>query len=302
MIEKLSRFYLNKKTFLIAIIATLILEPVGMILLLSLGELIPFEVIAYGMLFFLLAGLFITHHKGDYILMNGIVSGILIYEFVRYAYLIAQFTGEDIPAYLHGAGAFIRFCFAFCFLAIAVVCLITYNHFTLNRSRAVNRTKIILNQFLLILSFFAPIVLIAMEAMLGDSVYEIVAYAIVGFSDAFLLLVVACCELELAINRRDEIALEELAMPDVRAALWYTVSGLFGLYALVMAVLLPDAGAFSYILSSIDLALSLGLLIYYLNKVKEPSPGYRTFLRAGKVATAGLTAFFIGQVILTAIG
>lgn len=114
-----------------------------------------------------------------------------------------------------------------------------------------------------------------MEAMLGDSVYEIVAYAIVGFSGAFLLLVVACCELELAINRRDEIALEELAMPDVRAALWYTVSGLFGLYALVMAVLLPDAGAFSYILSSIDLALSLGLLIYYLNKVKEPSPGYR---------------------------
>lgn len=118
MIEKLSRFYLNKKTFLIAIIATLILEPVGMILLLSLGELIPFEVIAYGMLFFLLAGLFITHHKGDYILMNGIVSGILIYEFVRYAYLIAQFTGEDILAYLHGAGRLFVFVLPFVFLPL----------------------------------------------------------------------------------------------------------------------------------------------------------------------------------------
>ena len=89
MFKNISRFYLSKKTFLIAIITTMILEPVGMIMEIKMNDLIPFEIIAYFILFLLLIGLFITHHKKDYILLNGIVSGILIYEFVSVVYFLS---------------------------------------------------------------------------------------------------------------------------------------------------------------------------------------------------------------------
>ena len=301
MLEKISHFYLSKKTFLIAIIATMILEPIGMIMLLVLGDIIPFELIAYGILFLLLIGLFITHHKKDYILMNGIISGILIYEFVRYVYLLTYYTNGDTLAYLQNAGFFIYFGYAFLFLAIAVVCLITYNHFTLNRIGGVNRIKIILNQFLLFISFFAPIVLIAMEYMIGDSVYEIVTYAVVGFSDAFLLLVVACCELELAINRRNTTASEDLVLSDAKSAIWYVFSFLFGLQCLIMAVLLPNAKTFVFVLSVIEILISVGLLIYYLNKKKKSSPKLRIYLNVGLITTIGLMLFFIACFIWTSL-
>lgn len=299
MIEKISHFYLSKRTFLIAIIATMILGPIGMIMEIKLNAIIPFELIAYGVLFLLLIGLFITHHKEDYILMNGIISGILIYEFVRYVYLITYYTNADTLSYLDSAGFFVYFGYAFMFLAIAVVCLITYNHFTLNRSRAVNRTKIIVNQFLLFLSFFAPIVLSISEYMLGDSVYEMVTYAVVGFSDAFLLLTVACCELELTVNRKDETTLEDAAPADVKAALWYAFSFLFGLLCLILAILLPNVKTFVFILSSIDVLLSLALLIYYLNKKKNPSRKIKICLCAGLIVTVGLTIFNLGYYIWT---
>ncbi len=300
MLKKISHFYLSKKTFLIAIIMAMIFEPIGMIMQIRLNSLIPFEWLAFFVLYSLLIGLFITHHKEDHILINGIISGILICEFVRYVYLITYYTDDATLLYLQSAGFFVYFCFAFMFLAIAVVCIITYNHFTLNRSRAVNRTKIVLNQFLLFLSFFTPIVLSIAECMIGDSVYEIVTYSVIGFSDVFLLLVVNCCELELAVNRTDETALEQLVPMDVAAALWYAFSALFGLLCLILAVLLPNAQVLMFALGIINFSLSLGLLIYYLNKKKEPSRKGGIYLLVGLITTIALMLFSAGCFVLSA--
>ena len=310
MLEKMSRFYLSKKTFLIAIIAAIILEPIGMIMQIIINQLfplemtdliIPFEMIAYVILFLLLIGLFITRHKEDHILMNGIVSGILIYMFVRYVYLLYFFTGDDALSYYRSAGFLGCFCLAFTFLAVAVVCIIAYNHFTINRSRAVNRTKIILNQFLLFFSFFIPFFFVLMSYLFGYSVYEIITYGVVYLSDAFVFLTVACCELELAMNREDETALEELVPADVKAAIWYTFSFLFSLLCLSMSILLTNAKTFVVVLNNIDLILSLVLLIYYLNKKKKPSPKFRIGLTVGCVATIGLMVFTIGYFICTSL-
>ena len=299
MLEKISRFYLSKKTFLVAIIAAMVLGPIGIIMELTLNDIIPFELISYGILFLLLIGLFITHHKEDHILMNGIISGILIYEFVNYAYLITYFTRDVALSYYRSAGFLGCFCFAFIFVTIAAVCLITYNHFTLNRSRAVNRTKIVLNQFLLFLSFFAPIILIAVEYTLVESIYEIATYAVTGFSNAFLLLVVACCELELSINQKDETALKEAPPSDVKAVLWYAFSFLFALLCLIMTILLSNINALVFVLSIINLLLSLGLLIYYLNKKRKPSPKFRICLFVGLITTIGVMVFSVGYFIWT---
>ena len=299
MLERITRFYLSRKTFSIAIVATLLTELLGMVMELTLNDLIPFELIAYGILFLLLIGLCITYHKQDHILMNGIVSGILIYEFVRYVYLLSYVANDALLSYYSSEGLFGCFCFSFVFLSVAVVFLITYNHFTINRSRAVNRTKIVLNQFLLFLSFFTPIAIIAMSCLLAYSVYEIGAYAAVYFSDALVLLVVACCELQLAMNRTDGTAMEELIPSDVKAALWYAFSFLFGLLCLSMSILVSNTKPFVYVLSNTDLLLSLALLIYYLNRKKEPSPGFRICLCAGFVTTVGLMFFSIGYFVWT---
>ena len=299
MLEKLSRFYLNRKNFLIAIIATMILEPVGMIMEIKIDDVIPFELIAYGILFLLLIGLFITHHKEDYILLNGIVSGILIYEFVSAVYFLSLYI--DNLANYRSLGFVGCLCLSFMFLFVTIIFMITYNHFTLNRNRAVNRTKIILNQFLLIIIFWEPIITIVLSSMLGLTVFEMVTYIIVYASDAFLLLLVACCELELAMNRSDETRLEELVPSDVRSTLWYAVSFLFALFSLIMTILLPNTKAFMLVLSVIDSLLSIGFLIYYLNKKKEPSSKFSNTIYVGFIITIGLMAFFICHYVWTII-
>lgn len=293
MLEGVSRFFLSKKTFLVAIIAAILLELVGMIMELSLNDLIPFELIAYGILFLLLIGLFIIHRRQDYILMNGIVSGILIYEFVRYAYLFSYYTDDALLPLFLDAGFFGCFCFSFLFLSITIVCLITYNHFTINRSHAVNRTKIVLNQFLLVVSFFAPIPCTIIGCLIASSLFELVTYVVLCLSDALLLLIVACCEMQLAMNQIDRTALEELVLSDVKAVFWYAVSLLFSVLCLSMSVLLSNSKAFMYVLSSIDFLLSMGLLIYYLNKNKKSSPKLKIFLYIGLVATIGLMIIFV---------
>ena len=297
MFKNISRFYLNKKTFLIAIITTMILEPVGMIMEIKMNDLIPFEIIAYFILFLLLIGLFITHHKKDYILLNGIVSGILIYEFVSAVYFLSVYI--DMLEYFRNLGFFGCFCLSFMFMFVTVIFFITYNHFTLNRNRAVSRTKIILNQFLLIIVFWEPIITIVMSSMLGLTVFEMVTYIIVYASDAFLLLVVACCELELAMNRSDETRLEELVPSDIRSTLWYAVSFLFALFSCSMIILLSNAKALILALSIIDVLISIGFLIYYLNKRKESSSKFRIFLYVGFITTIGLMVFFIGHFVWT---
>lgn len=293
MLEKISHFYLSKKTFLVAIIVTMILEPAGMIMELILDELIPFEIIAYCVLFLLLIGLAITHHKNDHILMNGIVSGILIYEFVRYVYLFFYFTAEDAFSYYQNIGFLGCFTLSFVFMSIAVVVLITYNHFTLNRSRAVNRTKIVLNQFLMLIYLFIPIGISILSCLFSYTTYEVITYTIVYISDAFLLLVVACCELQLAINRRDETVLEELVLSDVKATLWYAVSFLFSIFCLCMIIMLRDTKSFLLVFCIIYALLSLTLLIYYLNRKKKPSLKLKVCLYTGFILTIVLLIFFI---------
>lgn len=296
MFKNISRFYLSKKTFLIAIIATMILELAGMIMELIIDDVVPFELISYGILFLLLIGLFITHHKKDYILLNGIVSGILIYEFVITAYFLSLYI--DNLANYRSFGFFGCFVLSVMFLSVTVIFLITYNHFTLNRSRAINRTKIIVNQFLLCIVFFEPFITIVACVVFGFAAFEIVTYIAVYGSDASLLLMVACCELELAMNRKDETRLEELVPSDVKSTLWYAVSFLVALLVFSMSILLPNAKAFVFVLSLIDVLISSVLLIYFLNKKKKPSSKFKIFLYVGFVTTIGLMIFFIGRFVL----
>ena len=297
MLEKLSRFYRSKKTFTFAIIMTMILQPIGMIMGLLINDLIPFEIIAYVILFLLLIGLFITHHKEDYILMNGIISGILVYVFVRYVYVFSFFADDVAIAYCRENGFLACFAFSFIYISVAVVFLIVYSHFTINRSRKINRTKIVLSQFLLFLSFFVPIVYIVLIPLFGYTTYQVIDYAIIYFGDAFLLLTVACCELELAMNRKDETVLEELNPIDVKATLWYASSFIFSLLCLVVTVLLSGNKTFVYALSVIDFILSLVLLIYYLNRKKKPSTKLRICLYVGFIMTIVIMAFFIGYFV-----
>lgn len=297
MFKNISRFYLNKKTFIIAIIATMILEPVGMIMEIKIDDVIPFELIAYGILFLLLIGLFITHHKKDYILLNGIVSGILMYEFVNAVYFLSVYI--DNLEYYRSLGFFGCLCISIMFLFVTVIFLIAYNHFTLNRRRAVNRTKIILNQFLLFIVFLEPFIAIVMSSMIGLTVFEMITYIIVYASDAFLLLVVACCELQLAMNRNDETRLEEPVPSDIKATLWYAVSFLFSLFICCMNIILSNAKPLILILSIVDIIFSIGFLIYYLNKKKKPSSKLSIFIYVGFITTIGLMVFFIGHFVWT---
>ena len=302
MLEKLSRFYRSKKTFTFAIIMTMILQPIGMIVGLLINDLIPFEIIAYVILFLLLIGLFITHHKEDYILMNGIISGILVYVFVRYVYVFSFFATDEVISFCREEGGYLA-CLglSFIFISIAVVFLINYGHFTINRSSKINRTKIVINQFLLFISFFVPLIYIVIGPSAQYTTYQIIDYAIIYFSDAFLLLAVACCELELALSRKDETALEELNPLDVKLTLWYVSSFLFSLLCLVMIIILLGTETYMHALCMIDFILSLVLFIYYLNRKKKPSAKLRVYLYAGFITTVGIMVFFIGRFIWTII-
>lgn len=301
MLEKVSHFYQSNKTFMFAIIATMILEPLGMIMGLMVNDLIPFEIIAYAVLFLLLIGLFITHHKKDYILMNGIISGILMYMFVRYAYLLSFFADEETLLYCHEVGPLACLGISLVYIIIAVVFLITYNHFTINRSRKVNRTKIVLNQFLLFLSFFVPFIYTALSPLLiFDEIYttyQMVGYIIIYFSDAFLLLTVACCEFELAMNRNDKTTLEDLNLADIKMTLWYASSFIFSLFCICLSILSSSSNVISFVFSIFDALLSLSLLIYYLNKKKEASGKLKTCLSVFFAITIGIMIFFVGRFI-----
>lgn len=299
MLENISRFYLSKKTFLIATITTMILGPAGVIMSAISGEMIPFEWMGFLIILCSMIGLLITRHKEDYILMNGIISGILISLIIRYGYLI-QYIADSLSDFRSG-GFVSCFGISLVFLSFFMLFLIAYDHFSLNRMGVVNQTKITINQFLLFLAFFSPVSFFVFGIASDYSVFDLIITAIVYSADSTVLLVVACCELDLAVNRKDGVALEKANSKDIRFALWYTLSALFSVLFLSMLILMAGANPIIIGLSSVDLLVSLVVLFYYLNKRKDPSLKGKRRLRVSLVITIGLTAFSLGCFIWMAL-
>ena len=297
MLEKISRFYLSKKTFLIAVIATMILGPVSAIVAAISGEMLPFDWMNFLIVLCSMIGLLITRQKEDHILMNGIISGILITIIIRYGYYI-QYIADGLSDYRSGGFAS---CFdiSLIFLAFFILFLIAYNHFSLNRMGVVNQTKITINQFLLFLAFFSPVTFFLLGVAEDYSVLELILTAVSYSADSSLLLVVACCEFDLAVNRKDGVALEKANSKDILLALWYTLSALFSVLFLSIVILTAKTNPIMISLSSIDLLVSLVVLFYYLNKRKEPSLKGKRRLRVSLILTIGLTVFSLGYFIVS---
>ena len=199
MIAKYRRLFLSRKTFLTGFIAALILLPVSFILQALSGGLTIFKAADTLLLLFMLLGLSKAYRHDDLIEMNGWVSGILMLELCRYAYIAEQLLSvgkEQIVSLGFYSCMTLSGYLMICFILV----LLSFNHFNIDLRKVDGRTHVLVNQLalmILLLCFvWVTLTSIKTDGDFAQHLMEAVSFT----ADIALFVDVACCELTICID------------------------------------------------------------------------------------------------------
>lgn len=199
MIDGYKRLFLNKKTFMAAFAVAVALLPVSVGLRAFAGGLTIFNSVNAVLCLLLVIGLRLSYDRENLIRMNGLVSGILMLELSRYAYLAEQILkvgNEEIVALGFFSCMTLSGYLMICFILI----LLTLNHFSIDLHRPGGKSRIIVNQLsiLFLLVCFAGVTVtgLQMDGNLPKRLTDAVSF----LADLALFVDVACCELTIAID------------------------------------------------------------------------------------------------------
>ena len=131
--------------------------------------------------------------------MNGLVSGILMLELCRYAYLAEQILSvgnEEIVALGFFSCMTLSGYLMICFILI----MLTFNHFNIDLRRPGGRSRVIVNQLSIIVLLLCFAVVTVTELQTDGDLLRRLTDAASFLADLALFVDVACCELILAID------------------------------------------------------------------------------------------------------
>lgn len=199
MIARYKRLFLDKRTFTVAFIAAVVLLPAGIALRFITGGLTIFTAVSAALCLLLVVGLRLAYKRDDLIRMNGLVSGILMLELCRYAYLAEQILkvgNEEIV----GLGFFSCMTLSGYLMICFILLMLTFNHFSIDLRLPGGRSRIIVNQLsiLILLLCFAGVTVSGLQTD-GDLPKRLTD-ALSFLADLALFADVACCELTIAID------------------------------------------------------------------------------------------------------
>lgn len=266
MIQFFKKIYLNKTIFLVLIAELLSLFPLCALMCAMSKQMNVFYGFIYGASLVLIVSLFLAYRRHDLILLNGLVSAIMIIEILRYAFVIGAYIQMGTEAIVSkGFMSCLELalkCFAF-----LIEIFIAYNHYTLNTKHGNNQTKIVVNQFSLLILGVVFLGIIVVNWFAHTDPWMLLSNSLLYFCDILLYAAVACCELVLSVDRIDN-TMNRGNPNDIKGALWYLITIFCGAYGLIIAYLvkgLPEIFVFGDFAIT---AVCIVGLIYYLHRKK----------------------------------
>ena len=296
MIQFFKKLYLNKIVFLVLIAELASLFPLSVLMCVMSEQMTVFYGFIYAASIVLIVSMFLSYRRRDLILMNGIVSAIMIIEILRYAFVIGtyiQMGTEDIISngFMYCIELALK-CFAF-FVEI----FIAYNHYTLNTKHENNQTKIIVNQFSLLVLGFVFLGIIAVNWFAHTNPWLLLSNSLLYLCDVLIYGGIACCELVLSTSRNDN-KMNRGNPKDIKGALWYLIMLFCGSYGLIIAYLIKGLPGILVLGDFVITVVCTGGLIYCLHRKNDIA---KPIVRFGRVvaflislgAVACLIGFFI---------
>ena len=277
MIQFFKKIYLNKTVFLIFIVELATMFPLSVLMCAMSKQMTVFYGFIYGTSLLLIISLFLAYRRHDLILMNGLISAIMIIEILRYAFVIGSYIQMGTEAVVsNGFMACLELalkCFAF-FVEI----FICYNHYTLNTEHGNNLTKIVVNQFSLLVLGLVFICIIVVNWFAHTDPWILLSNSLLYICDILLYAALACCELVLSIDRINN-AMNRGSLKDIKGALWYLITLFCGSYGLIIAYLLKGLPQIFVLGDFVITLVCVGGLIYYLHRKSEGSKPIIRFAR-----------------------
>lgn len=280
MIKFFKRLFLNKTIFLVLIAELVSFIPLSILMCSMSEQMNVFYGFIYGASLILIGSLFSAYRRHDLILMNGLISAIMIIEILRYAFVIGEYIQMGTEAVV--SSGFMRClelalkCFAF-----AIEIFIVYNHYTLNTKHGNNLTKIVVNQFSLLVLGFVFLSIIVVNWFAHTDPWVLLSNSLIYICDILLYAAIACCEIVLSVNRIDN-NMNRGNPNDIKGALWYLLMIFCGAYGLIIAFLikgLPELFVFGDFVITL---VCIAGLIYYLHRKKTV---VKPVVRAGRIIT-----------------
>lgn len=201
MMFRYRMLFLDQRTFLAAAIGALVLLPVSLVLTALAGQLTIFIAAGFMLELVLCAGLTAAWRKEDVIRISGLVAGILLTELCLYVYQTERSLSVGVDGIV-AMGLTACMVLSACLMVCFILLMVTYNHFSIRPERNSGRTKLIANQLSLCVLLLCFLFLTGESWLMDTSLLRRAASAAGCLSDLCLFVMVACCELYLAVDGR----------------------------------------------------------------------------------------------------
>ena len=252
----------------------------------------------YGASFILIVSLFLAYRRHDLLLMNGLISAIMIIEILRYAFVIGEYIEAGTEAivasgFMHCLELALK-CFAF-----AIEIFIVYNHYTLNTKHGNNQTKIVVNQFSLLVLALVFLLIIIVNWFNRTDPWVLLSNSLIYICDILLYAAIACCELVLSVERIDN-TMNRGNPNDIKGALWYLIMLFCGAYGIIIAYLIKGLPEIFVLGDFIITVICIIGLIYYLHRKKTVvKPAFRVIRVISFIISIGAIICLIGFFLQT---
>lgn len=191
--------FLNRKTFSAASVGAISLLIVSMYLMLRSDQMTIFTTVCSLLIFFMSAGLCAAWKKEDLLKTSGLVGAILLVELCRYIYLSEQYLNIGVDTIVSMGlvqcmllSTYLMICF--------VIVMVAYNHFTICLGKKTGHTKLIANQISICVLLLCYLVMTVERWLIAGDLLQQFANILSCLSDLCLFIMIACCELYLAVD------------------------------------------------------------------------------------------------------
>lgn len=267
MIQFFKKLYLNKTFFLVLLAELASFIPLSILMCTMSGQMNVVYGFIYGASLILIVSLFSAYRRHDLLLMNGLISAIMIIEIMRYAFVVGNYIQAGTEAIV-STGLMGCLELTLKFFAFFIEVFIAYNHYTLNTKHGNNLTKIVVNQFSLLVLGFVFLCIIVVNWFAHTDPWVLLSNSLLYLCDILLYAAIACCELVLSVNRIDN-TMNRGNTNDIKGALWYLIMLFCGFYGLVIAYLVKGLPSIFVLGDFVITAVCIVGLIYYIHRKKD---------------------------------
>lgn len=201
MTSSIKRFFFDKKTYSICMIAEIILICINLVCDKASGTLDMFTMFEIVLRTMLIVGLYRAYRHENMYIMSGIVGGLLFCILYREAnHVLGGLLTLSVDKFIMmGYKGSLYLCISMTILFLE--CVMVYNHFSISLYHINGITKLAVNEISTCLLFIMLAVQIFSNFFLDLNYLVIVSYICATFAEGVLFVIIGHCDLLIAIDR-----------------------------------------------------------------------------------------------------